>query len=114
LGVRLNRAIEGLPAVLRRGRRWIAGKYREIPLRASWLRRRFHGATAGGVRPENIVWIFGSGRSGSTWLRSMMGDPSQHLVWEEPMVGQLFGNFHRRAEKANLERPDFVMADATP
>ena len=29
------------------------------------------------------------------------------------MVGQLFGNFHRRAEKANLIRPDFVMADAT-
>ena len=29
------------------------------------------------------------------------------------MVGQLFGNFHRRAEKANLVRPDFVMADAT-
>jgi hypothetical protein len=43
----------------------------------------------------------------------MMGDPSRHLVWEEPMVGQLFGNFHRRAEKANLVRPDFVMADAT-
>ena len=42
-----------------------------------------------------------------------MGDPGRHLVWEEPMVGQLFGNFHRRAEKANLIRPDFVMADAT-
>ena len=29
------------------------------------------------------------------------------------MVGQLFGNFHRRAQTANLLRPDFVMADAT-
>ena len=109
----IRRAKEGLPGALRSGRRWLAGKYREVPLRAASLRRRFDGAPASGVRPENIVWIFGSGRSGSTWLRSMMGDPSRHLVWEEPMVGQLFGNFHRRAEKANLVRPDFVMADAT-
>jgi hypothetical protein len=113
LGVGLKRAIEGLPGALRRGRRWLAGKYREVPLWAAWLRGRFEGASGTGVRPENIVWIFGSGRSGSTWLRSMMGDPSRHLVWEEPMVGQLFGNFHRRAQTANLLRPDFVMADAT-
>jgi hypothetical protein len=106
-------AKEGLPGVLRRGRRWLAGKYREVPLRAVSLWRRFDGGPATGVRPENMVWIFGSGRSGSTWLRSMMGDPSRHLVWEEPMVGQLFGNFHRRAQTANLVRPDFVMADAT-
>ncbi|MGI8911743.1 MAG: hypothetical protein ACR2JR_14500, partial [Rubrobacteraceae bacterium] len=26
------------------------------------------------VRAENLVWIFGSGRSGSTWLRSMMSE----------------------------------------
>ena len=110
---RIRKAKAGLPGVLRKGRRWLAGKYREVPLLAVSLRRRFDGAPASGVRPENIVWIFGSGRSGSTWLRSMMGDPSRHLVWEEPMVGQLFGNFHRRAEKANLLRPDFVMADAT-
>ncbi|HEX5914855.1 MAG TPA: hypothetical protein VFY54_17175, partial [Rubrobacter sp.] len=108
----IRRAKEGLPGALRSGRRWLAGKYREVPLRAASLRRRFDGAPASGVRPENMVWIFGSGRSGSTWLRSMMGDPSRHLVWEEPMVGQLFGNFHRRAQKANLIRPDFVMADA--
>ena len=110
---RIRRAKAGLPGVLRKGRRWLAGKYREVPLLAASLRRRFDGGPARGVRPENIVWIFGSGRSGSTWLRSMMGDPSRHLVWEEPMVGQLFGDFHRRAEKDNLAPPDFVMADAT-
>ena len=110
---RIRKAKAGLPGVLRKGRRWLAGKYREVPLLAASLRRRFDGGPASGVRPENIVWIFGSGRSGSTWLRSMMGDPSRHLVWEEPMVGQLFGNFHRRAQTANLVRPDFVMADAT-
>jgi hypothetical protein len=63
---RVRRVKKGLPGLLRNGRRWLAGKYREVPLRATSLRRRFDGALASGVKPENIVWIFGSGRSGST------------------------------------------------
>jgi hypothetical protein len=47
-----------------------------------------------GVRPENIVWIFGTGRSGSTWLGSMMGGLEGCAMWNEPLVGNLFGNFH--------------------
>ena len=47
-----------------------------------------------GVRPENIVWIFGTGRSGSTWLGSMMGGLDGCAMWNEPLVGNLFGNFH--------------------
>jgi hypothetical protein len=47
-----------------------------------------------GVSPENIVWIFGTGRSGSTWLGSMMGGLSGCAMWNEPLVGNLFGNFH--------------------
>jgi hypothetical protein len=111
----VSRVRQAITNRLRRGRHWLSGKYREVPLQAAGLRRRFAGGgdPGSGVRPENIIWIFGSGRSGSTWLRSMMGDLSRHLVWEEPMVGQLFGNFHRRAQTANLGRPDFVMADAT-
>jgi Sulfotransferase family len=48
----------------------------------------------GGVRPENIVWIFGTGRSGSTWLGSMMEGLDGYAMWNEPLVGNLFGNFH--------------------
>jgi Sulfotransferase domain len=48
----------------------------------------------GGVKPENIVWIFGTGRSGSTWLGSMMGGLDGCAMWNEPLVGNLFGNFH--------------------
>jgi hypothetical protein len=48
----------------------------------------------GDVRPENIVWIFGTGRSGSTWLGSMMGSFDGCVMWNEPLVGNLFGNFH--------------------
>ncbi|MDQ2671847.1 MAG: hypothetical protein M3Y38_03375, partial [Actinomycetota bacterium] len=47
-----------------------------------------------GVRPENIVWIFGTGRSGSTWLGSMMEGLEGCAMWNEPLVGNLFGNFH--------------------
>jgi hypothetical protein len=46
------------------------------------------------LRPENIVWIFGTGRSGSTWLGSMMGSQDGCAMWNEPLVGNLFGNFY--------------------
>ena len=49
------------------------------------------GDEAGGVQAESIVWIFCTGRSGSTWLGSMMGDLEGHAMWNEPLVGALFG-----------------------
>jgi LPS sulfotransferase NodH len=57
------------------------------------LRSRARGSSRG-VRPENIVWIFGTGRSGSTWLGSMMEGLDGCAMWNEPLVGNLFGNFH--------------------
>lgn len=60
-----------------------------------------------------MIWIFGSGRSGSTWLRSMMGDVKRHRVWEEPMVGKLFGEFYERSQKDNRVSADFIMGDPT-
>ena len=52
------------------------------------------GADPAGVRPENFVWIFCTGRSGSTWLASMMEDVEGHAMWNEPLVGALFGEFY--------------------
>jgi hypothetical protein len=46
------------------------------------------------IRPEDIVWIFGTGRSGTTWLASMMGEIRDTKVWPEPLVGALFGDFY--------------------
>jgi hypothetical protein len=43
-----------------------------------------------GVRPENMVWIFGSGRTGSTWVADMIGEMKGQSVWFEPRVGYLF------------------------
>jgi hypothetical protein len=52
-----------------------------------------------GVKPENIVWIFGAGRTGSSWLSQMMGELRGHTVWFEPWVGALFDPDHLRLEE---------------
>ncbi len=36
-----------------------------------------------------------------------------HQLWEEPMVGKLFGEFYEKSMEAELHRPDFVMSNAT-
>ena len=46
---------------------------------------------AGHVNPENIIWIFGDGRTGSTWLMRMVENLEGQTLWREPMVGLLFG-----------------------
>lgn len=43
------------------------------------------------VRPENIVWTFGSAWSDSAWLGSIMG-VTEGAVWNRPLLGDLFGN----------------------
>ena len=48
------------------------------------------GASVGGIAPENMIWIFGTGRTGSTWLAAMMEEPEGHDVWFEPRVGTVF------------------------
>jgi LPS sulfotransferase NodH len=64
------------------------------------------------LRADRLVWIFGTGRSGSTWLASMMGDMTGGRLWNEPLVGKLFGDFHSDARPKSLRSKNFVMADA--
>jgi hypothetical protein len=69
-----------------------------------WARRQAAGKRAsltgsGGVRPENIVWIFGAGRTGSTWLAAMMEELKGHSVWFEPWVGAVFDPAHLRLDE---------------
>jgi hypothetical protein len=56
------------------------------------------------IRPENITWIFGSGRTGSTWLSEMMGALPDHSTWNEPLVGHLFG--HAYYERGKFRKDD--------
>jgi LPS sulfotransferase NodH len=65
-----------------------------------------------GIKAENLVWIFGTGRSGSTWLASIMGEPRGYRPWREPLVGQLFGEFYTKTS-TNPGRRDFIMSDST-
>jgi hypothetical protein len=68
-------------------------------------------ATPPAFAPDRLLWIFGSPRSGTTWLASMMGDMPGHEMWNEPLVGALFGNFY---EGFNGDRQgrDFILAPA--
>jgi sulfotransferase family protein len=98
LGLALRRSAGG-SRTLKQGYRWLMTRYRRV--------------SDTGIKPEKIIWIFGSARSGSTWLRNMMKDLDHHQLWEEPLVGQLFGDFRNRVAEVELRRPDFVMSDAT-
>jgi hypothetical protein len=42
----------------------------------------------------------------------MMGDMAGGRLWNEPLVGKLFGDFHSGARPKSLRSKNFVMADA--
>jgi hypothetical protein len=95
---------------LEQARHQLASKDRELAELRAQLLRSGAGTEARASTRENIVWIFGSGRSGSTWLSSMMGDIEGHALWGEPWVGALFGNYYYRgvAERKH-QTPHFIM-----
>jgi hypothetical protein len=64
-----------------------------------------------GIKPENIIWIFGSGRTGSTWLGGMMGGLRNHSVWNEPYVGEVFGSaYYLRSWDWQREREGYILS----
>jgi hypothetical protein len=102
---------------LRRIRYRLIGTRQRVHLEVGVLRDKFVGSRGSpqlsGLKPENIVWIFGTGRSGSSWLRSMMGEMRGCRVWEEPLVGKLFGEFYNNSQSGNLRSAGFIMGDPT-
>ena len=42
------------------------------------------------ARAESIVWIFGSGRSGTSWLANMVSEALEAPLWFEPRLGDVF------------------------
>jgi hypothetical protein len=69
-------------------------------------------APSRGVRPENLVWIFGIGRSGNTWLSAMMGEMKDQALWPEPCVGELFGDFYYSpARERQRGSRNFILGD---
>jgi hypothetical protein len=86
----VERLLEKRTQELEEARRLLANKKREGE--RPWAEPQ--GGELGGVNPGNIVWIFGSGRTGSTWLMRMMQDLENHTSWREPLVGELFGRHY--------------------
>jgi len=62
------------------------------------------------IAPENIIWIFGTARVGSTWLAHMMEELENYRVWREPWVGLLFGEFYyERARNWQYDNKHFIL-----
>jgi hypothetical protein len=74
---------------LQQVRQQLSDKDRQL----EWWRKRSSkpDIDPGSISPENVVWIFGAPRTGSTWLSDMMEDGENKTVWREPTVGALFG-----------------------
>src|SRR5688572_4408207 len=92
---------------LARVRARLEEKDREI----AGLKQRLAASRAGSVDPENIVWIFCSNRSGSTWLSSMMGEIEGHEVWNEPLVGKLFGDLYFVGAAGHQKVKHYILGD---
>jgi len=93
-------------------RRELGEKNRENARLRSQLAAGSFGLPDGDVKPENVIWMFGSGRTGSSWLSTMMGDLEGHARWNEPYVGELFGTaYYIRAGDRMRGRKDYVLGD---
>jgi hypothetical protein len=69
-----------------------------------------HGTEYHGVNPENVIWMLGTARTGSTWLASMMEELEDHTVWREPHVGELFGRlYYNWVGEKHFESKHFIL-----
>lgn len=65
-----------------------------------------------GVKPENMIWMFGVARTGSSWLASMMAELNGYAMWFEPYVGDVFGfSYNIRSPEWQRQRDDFLLSD---
>lgn len=79
---------------LQQARRRLARRNKDLSECQMKLATVADGGEIRGMQSEKVIWVFCTGRSGSTWLGSMMGDVEGHVMWNEPLVGALFGEFY--------------------
>jgi hypothetical protein len=103
---------------LQQARAQLAKQRGQLEQHREWLEKKNERITqleatqreaARGVDPENMVWIFGTIRTGSTWLGSMMGGLKGHTMWNEPRVGELFGHYYYEKAAHRRENNNFIM-----
>jgi hypothetical protein len=95
---------------LAKAHRLLRRKDRELAELRARLVRTSTEDEVGGVGPENVVWIFGTGRSGNTWLTAIM-ESAGHAVWKEPAIGKLFGDFYHSSRNSQRRNAKFVLGD---
>jgi hypothetical protein len=83
-------------------------------IRDAWRKIKGRGSSptgerTGGVRPENLVWVFGTARTGSSWLSAVMGEIGGYSRWHEPLVGHLFGNLYYERAGHRGEDEHFIL-----
>ena len=88
----------------------LAMREQEIAALRSIIAEREAGRDAG-FRPENVIWVFGSGRTGSSWLTFMMGALPDHARWNEPMIGYLFGHLYYERSWTRQDAKHFILSD---
>lgn len=99
---------------LEQAHRQLRNKNREVlQIRSRLGNEVSENAQATGILEQNIVWMFCSERTGSTWLASMMGDLQEHATWNEPLVGLLFGRFYNAMAKHTEKRSEhFILGNS--
>lgn len=96
---------------LQKWQRWAANKDEAIGKLRRQLEEKARDSE-NNVKPENLVWIFGTARVGSTWLAAMMEELEDHTVWHEPLVGELFGHhYYKRASENHYKIKHFILGN---
>ncbi len=57
---------------------------------------------------RDLLWIFGCGRTGSTWLANLLSGNERTHLWYEPMFGLVFGRVQDPSD-AFVHSPVFVL-----
>lgn len=94
-----------------RALRKLGRQEQEIAELRAILARREAGDQDTGIRPENVVWVLGSGRTGSSWLTFMMGALPDHTRWNEPLIGYLFGHLYYERAWTRQDAKHFILAN---
>jgi hypothetical protein len=102
----LNRGANAARALRKLGR-----QEQEIAELRALLARRDAGDQDTGIRPENVIWVLGSGRTGSSWLTFMMGALPDHTRWNEPLIGYLFGHLYYERAWTRQDAKHFILAN---
>jgi len=105
---RLERRVRDQDRELREARQRLREQAREI----EESRRSARGERrASAIRPENVVWVFGSPRTGSTWLGRIASELSGHHTWNEPFLGVMLGFRETLANRSYTRSPNFVLGE---